>query len=60
MHFPPKEVLDDIKAFDALPSTPDKDEIKRQYLEDEIGNFDFYQKARQHLETANKDRSPGL
>lgn len=49
MHFPPKEVLDDVRAFDALPSTPEKDEIKRKYLEDEIGNFDFYHLARTYL-----------
>lgn len=60
MHFPPKEVLDDIRSFDALPSSTEKDEIKRQYLENEIGNFDFYQKARQYLESVNKDRSPAL
>ena len=28
MYFPPKEVLDDIRAFDALPSTPYRIEQK--------------------------------
>lgn len=45
MYFPPKGVLDDLRAFEAMPSTPEKDEIKRQFLAEEIGNFDFYSKV---------------
>ena len=42
--------LKTVVAFDKLPSTPEKDEIKRQYLHDEIGAFEFYQKASAYID----------
>lgn len=50
MHFPPKEVLDDIKKFDKLPDTEESLEIKRKYLSNEIGNLEFFSLAREYLQ----------
>ena len=44
-----EQTLKVIKEFDALPQTEEKDEIKRKYLTDEIGSFDFFSQASRYL-----------
>ena len=53
MVFPPKEVLDDIKKFDALPSTPEKEAISKRFLSDEIGNLEFYSQTQAYIRSIN-------
>tara|TARA_R110000782_G_scaffold10750_11_gene33289 strand:- start:40 stop:216 length:177 start_codon:yes stop_codon:yes gene_type:complete len=38
-----------ILEFTGLPLTDEKEEINRQYLEDELSSFDFYIKAEEYL-----------
>jgi hypothetical protein len=45
--------LTSVVAFDKLPSTPEKEEIKRQYLADEIGSYEFFCLADRYLEKTN-------
>ena len=40
-----KVILD----YTGLPVTDEKEEINRQYLEDELSSFDFYIKAEEYL-----------
>lgn len=42
MYFPPKEVFDDVKAFMALPFTPEQKAIKDRYLKNETTSSEFY------------------
>lgn len=44
-----EQSLKTVSAFNKLPNTPEKEEIERQYLEDEIGNFEFFSMANAYL-----------
>lgn len=39
-----------VSDFQSAPSTPEKEEIAKQYLNDEISNFDFISMAKDYLE----------
>lgn len=41
--------LRDIIEYNKLPKTPEKDEIDKKFLRDEIGSFDFYLQASAYL-----------
>lgn len=45
-----EETLKIVAEFTRLPSTPEKELINQQYLNDEIGMFDFFSKAKAYLE----------
>ena len=45
-----EETLKIVAEFTKLPSTPEKELINQQYLNDEIGMFDFFSKAKAYLE----------
>ena len=49
MYFPSKEVLDDLHKFNDLPDTEEKHDINQKYLNDEIGNFEFYELAMDYM-----------
>lgn len=49
-----EQVLKTISAFQELPETAEKEEIKRKYLGDEIGAFDFYSLASEYLDKVEK------
>lgn len=51
-----KEVLRDISQFESLPSTPEKEAIRRKYLNDEIGAFDFYSEVSRYLKNTDNKR----
>lgn len=44
------EALRVVIEFNKLPETDEKSEISRQYLSDEISNYDFFCKANEYLE----------
>ena len=49
MNFPSEETVKVVFAFDKMPQTPEKDEIGRQYLDDEIGHIEFTGLARDYI-----------
>jgi hypothetical protein len=50
-----EQAIRDVAEYNKLPSTPEKDEIDRMILNDEIGHFDFYCKAREYLQKVKQD-----
>lgn len=48
-----EQALKDVAEYNKLPNTPEKEEIDRQFLNDEIGCMDFYIKARGYLAKVN-------
>jgi hypothetical protein len=46
-----EHVFKTIVYYSKLPNTPEKAEIDRQYLNDEIGRFELYQKAVAYIES---------
>jgi hypothetical protein len=44
-----REALSDIKEYDKLPKTEEKNRIDRMFIQDEISCFDFYCRARAYL-----------
>ena len=50
MYLPPKEVIDKLAKYGALPKTDKKEEIDRKYLSDEIDADEFYSLAMKYLE----------
>ena len=44
-----EQSLKDVVKYNELPNTPEKEEIDRQFLNDEIGCLDFYSKVREYL-----------
>lgn len=52
-----EQTLKTIKAYDALPWTPEKAQIDSDYLNNEIGSLDFFSQAARYLnETQGNDR----
>lgn len=49
-----EQALKTIRDFESMPSTPEKDLIKRQYLTDEIGTLEFYSTARRYIDDNSK------
>ena len=54
MNFPSEESLKVIREFNSAPESIQKQEIRRQYLSDEISNYDFVSKARALLSSLSK------
>ena len=50
-----KQEVEDVIEYNKLPKTEEKAEIDRQYLNDEIGHFDFYCKVKAYLERYKND-----
>jgi len=42
-------------AFDALPESDEKEKVRRPYLNDEEGIFDFLAKAEKHLDNVKPE-----
>lgn len=51
-----EQVFNTIKEFDALPSTEEQEAIKRRYLTDEIGNFEFFSQASRYIESLKENK----
>ena len=43
------EVLANIREYSELPETPEKNDIDRKYLNDEINDFTFYATAMDYM-----------
>lgn len=51
-----EQTLKIVVAFNDLPETDGKEEIKRKFLNDEVSPFEFYSLASQYLENQNENR----
>jgi hypothetical protein len=50
-----EETIQDIKAFDALPETPEKIKIKQDYLADKTCSLDFYCQCMAYMRSVGRD-----
>jgi len=50
-----QDMIQDIKAFDALPETPEKIKIKQDYLADKTCSLDFYCQCMAYMRSVGRD-----
>ena len=50
-----EQALKTAVEYDKLPMTEEKEEINRQYLNDEIGNLEFFSLASRYLDKVNAE-----
>lgn len=50
-----EHALKTVVAFNKMPKTPETEEIKRQYLVNEIGSYEFYEKASKYLKEQDSE-----
>ena len=51
-----EQSLKDIVEHNKLPTTPEKAEINRQFMSDEISRFDFYCLASEYLRKVKQQK----